>query len=183
MKIVLAVSLLALPLCAAETSVELDPAKTVINFTVPSTLHTVHGHFSLKRGSLKFDAATGKASGEIVVDVASGESGDSSRDNRMRKEILESMKFAEAVFTADKVTGGLAGQGESQLDVHGTLQLHGGSHETTLHFKAQLNGGEVKASTEFTIPYVMWGVKNPSNFLLKVDKTVTMSVEAVGKVQ
>lgn len=172
-----------MPLLAAETSVELDPAKTMVQFSVPSTLHTVHGNFKLKRGSLKFDPATGKASGEIVVDVASGASGDSSRDSRMRKEILETMKFAEAVFIADRVSGMLATQGESQLDVHGTLQLHGGNHETTLHFKAQTSGSELTASTEFIIPFIMWGIKNPSNFLLKVDKTVTMSVTAVGKIQ
>lgn len=174
---------LALPLAAADTMIELDPAKTIVNFTVPSTLHAVHGHFKLKRGSLKFDSASGKAAGEIVVDVLSGESGDDSRDKRMQKEVLESPKFSEAVFTADRVMGVLAPQGASELDVHGTLQLHGGPHETTLHFKAQTSGGEVSASTTFTIPYVMWGIKNPSNFLLKVDKIVEVSVQAVGKVQ
>ena len=172
----------ALPL-AAETSVELDPARSIINFTVPSTLHTVHGHFKLKSGSLRFDSATGKASGEIVVDVTSGESGNGIRDSRMQKEILESMRFAEAVFTADRVSGQLAAQGSSQLDIHGTMKVHGSEHEMTLKLSAQTSGTEVTASTNFTIPYVMWGIKNPSNFLLKVEGKVEMAVQAVGRIQ
>jgi polyisoprenoid-binding protein YceI len=180
-----------LPLAAAETTVELDPARTTISFTLPDVLHTVHGTFKLKRGSLKFDSATGQASGEIVIDVASGDSGSGARDKRMHKEILESARYPEAVFTPDRVSGELALSGESQLDVHGAFQIHGASHEITLHFRAQMesnaSGGakssEVVASTAFVIPYVQWGMKNPSNFLLKVSDKVQMNVQAAGRME
>src|SRR6476646_7260108 len=86
----------SLPLTAAENSIELDPARTSIAFTLGDVLHTVHGTFKLKRGAVKFDSATGSASGEIVVDVASGNSGNSGRDKRMHKEILESVRYPEA---------------------------------------------------------------------------------------
>src|SRR5579863_1064964 len=108
-----------LPLAAAENTIELDPARTSITFTLGDVLHTVHGSFKLKHGSLKFDSTTGVASGEIVVDVASGDSGNGSRDKRMHKEILESARFPDAVFTPDHVTGELMPSGESQLDFHG----------------------------------------------------------------
>jgi len=170
-----------LPLAAAESTVELDPARTTINFTLGDVLHTVHGTFKLKRGSITFDSFTGKASGEIVVDVASGNSGGGTRDKRMHKEILESARYPEAVFTADRVTGELASRGTSELDVHGMFQIHGASHEMTLHFRADVNGGEVAASTGFMIPYVQWGMKNPSNFLLRVSDKVEMNIQAVGR--
>src|ERR1700722_17849561 len=124
----------SLPLAAAQNAIELDPARTTVNFTVDSVLHTVHGSFKLKRGSLKFDSTTRSASGAIVVDVTTGESGNGSRDKRMQKEILESPRFPEAVFTPDHISGTLASSGQSQLDLHGTFQLHGASHEMTLHF-------------------------------------------------
>src|ERR1700686_89435 len=143
-----------LPLAAAENAIDLDPGRTTITFTLADVLHTVHGNFKLKRGTLKFDSSTGKASGEIVVDVARGDSGNGGRDKRMHKEILESARYPEAVFTADRVSGELAPHGESQLDVHGIFQIHGGSHEMTLHFRADLKGGEVAAATGFVIPYV-----------------------------
>jgi len=171
------------PVAAAENAIDLDPGRTAITFTLADVLHTVHGNFKLKRGSLKFDSATGNASGEIVVDVASGDSGNGGRDKRMHKEILESARYPEAVFTADRVSGELAPHGESQLDVHGTFQIHGGSHEMTLHVRADLKGGEVAASTGFVIPYVQWGMKNPSNFLLRVSDKVEVNIRATGRVE
>lgn len=171
------------PLAAAEKTIELDPARTTISFTLADVLHTVHGSFKLKRGALKFDAATGKASGEIVVDVTSGDSGNGGRDKRMHKEILESARYPEAVFIADRVSGELTPRGESQLDVHGNFQIHGASHEMTLHFRATVNGSEVAASTGFVIPYVQWGIKNPSNFLLRVSDKVEMSIKTTGRLQ
>ncbi len=179
----LALLVCSLPLAAAETVVELDPARTIVSFTLADVLHTVHGSFTLKRGSLRLDPAAGKASGEIVVDVASGDSGSGARDRRMHKEILESARYPEAVFTPDRVTGMLAAQGESQLDVHGMFQIHGAGHEMTLHFRAQAKDNEISASTGFVIPYVQWGMKNPSNFLLRVSDKVEVSVQAVGRVQ
>src|SRR5450755_3884234 len=103
----------SLPLAAAQNTIELDPARTTVSFTLPDVLHTVHGTFKLKRGSLKFDSASGAASGEIVVDVASGDSGSGARDKRMHKEILESARYPEAVFTLDRVIGELAPRGKS----------------------------------------------------------------------
>jgi polyisoprenoid-binding protein YceI len=167
-------------LAGADTVLELNPAKTEIAFTVSDTLHTVHGTFKLKRGSIRFDPETGKAAGEIVIDVPSGASGSGMRDKRMQKEILESQKYPEAVFTPDRVDGRLAAQGPSEVDAHGTIRIHGADHELTLHFKIVAEGNQYTASTHFTIPYVLWGMKNPSNFFLKVGDKVEMDVKADG---
>jgi polyisoprenoid-binding protein YceI len=167
--------------CCLAATFQLDPTKAEINFTLHDPLHTVHGAFKLKRGSLQLDPETGKASGEIVIDLPSGASGNGSRDKRMHNEILESQKFPEAVFTPDRVQGNVAAQGTSEIDVHGTFRIHGAAHELTLHFQVQANGGQYSAATHFTIPYVQWGMKNPSNFLLKVDDKVEVDVRAVAE--
>jgi len=167
----------------AETSIELDPARTTVTFTLADVLHTVHGTFKLKRGSIQFDPASGKASGEIVVDVASGNSGGETRDKRMHKEILESARYPDAIFTPDHITGELSPQGESQLDVHGAFAIHGAAHETTFHFRTDVNGNDLTTSTDFVIPYVRWGMKNPSNFLLKVSDQVDVKVHAAGHIK
>lgn len=163
---------------ASLTSLDLDPAKTGIHFTLHDPLHTVHGTFQLKRGSIRFDPDSGKASGEIVVDAASGESGSGARDHRMHKDILQSMRFPVASFVPDRVDGKLPVQGDAQMDVHGMLNLHGAGHELTLHFQVQPAGSEYTASTHFMIPYVEWGLKDPSNFLLKVEKAVEIDIQA-----
>jgi len=167
-------------LAGADTVLELNPAKTEIAFMVDSTLHTVHGTFKLNRGSIRFDPDTGKASGEIVIDVPSGDSGGGMRDKRMLKEVLESAKYPEAVFTPDRVDGRLAAQGPSEVDAHGTIRIHGAEHELTLHFKVTSEGGQYMASTHFSIPYVQWGMKNPGNFVLKVGDKVDVEVKAAG---
>src|SRR5215472_9883492 len=94
-----------------ETAVQADPAQTKVEFTLPSLMHTVHGAFQLKRGDLRFDPAGGKASGELVVDATSGESGSEARDKRMHKSILESARYPEIVFRPDRVNGKVAPAG------------------------------------------------------------------------
>jgi polyisoprenoid-binding protein YceI len=42
---------------AQETSVDLDPAATTIEFTLGATMHTVHGAFNLRSGHIVFEAA------------------------------------------------------------------------------------------------------------------------------
>jgi len=63
MKSNLAIALVTLAgaACAQPTVMELDPAQTRIEFTLGSLLHTVHGSFRLKQGTIRFDPATGAA--------------------------------------------------------------------------------------------------------------------------
>lgn len=174
--------LLWLPVCCFASCTDtwgLDPAKTEIRFTLHDPLHTVHGTFHLKKGTLQLNSETGEASGEIVVDVTSGASGSGARDHRMHKEILESQRYPEAIFTPDHVDGHIAPEGESQIDVHGVFRIHGADHELTLHFKVQAGDGVVTAMAHCEIPYVQWGMKNPSNFFLHVDDKVELDLKAV----
>jgi polyisoprenoid-binding protein YceI len=149
-----------------------DPAHTTVQFKLSATLHTVHGSFKLKGGAVRFNPATGKISGEIVVDATSGASGDDGRDRRMHKDILESAKYPEIVFTPDRVDGAVAPQGASEIQVHGVFHIHGAAHEITLPVEMRMNNGQASAKTNFTIPYVKWGMKNPSSLLLRVGDKV-----------
>ena len=92
---------------AQQVTLRLDPAATQVEFTLGDTLHTVHGSFRLTSGTISFDPATGKASGVLVVDAASGESGNRARDRKMAKDILEAAKFPDLTFTAREVLGKL----------------------------------------------------------------------------
>src|ERR1700685_4005282 len=89
----------------AEVTLNLDLAQSKLHWTLDSTLHTVHGTFNLKRGAVKFDPATGNASGEFVVDAASGESGNDGRDKKMHGEILESARYTEVIFRVKRIEG------------------------------------------------------------------------------
>ena len=84
---------------------QLDPRRTTVTFTLGEVLHTVRGGFRLKQGSLGFDPASGKLTGEIVVDARSGESGSGMRDRKMHREYLESDRYPEIAFHPDRVDG------------------------------------------------------------------------------
>jgi polyisoprenoid-binding protein YceI len=167
----------------AEVTLNLDVAQSKLHWTLDSTLHTVHGTFNLKRGAVKFDAATGNASGEFVVDAASGESGNDGRDKKMHGEILESARYTEVIFRVKRIEGKVLAQGSSNVQIHGTFILHGAEHELTVPVQAELNGHRWKGSAKFSVPYIQWGLKSPNTFLLKADPTVEIELELSGTLQ
>jgi polyisoprenoid-binding protein YceI len=167
---------------AQESTVKLDPAQTTIEFTLDSTLHTVHGTFKLKSGHISFDTSTGNASGEIIVDATSGDSDNKGRDKKMHQEILESEKYPEIVFTPEHVKGAVNPQGVSQVELSGLFRIHGQDHEITMIFEVQPPAGDkVQGSTRFSVPYIQWGIKSPSTFLLRASDTVEIAVHATGQ--
>lgn len=168
---------------AQESAVQLDRGQAKIEFALGSTLHTVHGTFALKNSTLRFDPASGKLSGTVVVDATTGESGNSGRDSRMHREILESMKFPEIVFTPEHVTGTVAPQGSSKVEVSGRFRLHGSDHEVKLPVEITADGKTLQLAIHFEIPYVKWGLKNPSNFLLHASDTVEVDIHASGRME
>jgi|SRR5579862_636885 len=168
---------------AQESVVQIDPARTTIDFSLSGNFHTVHGKFTLKSSTIRFDPSTGKIDGAIVVDATSGESGNGSRDGRMHREILESVKFPEIVFTPSHVTGAVAAEGPSKVEVSGRFRLHGQDHDVTLPADIKAAGGNLQITAHMEIPYVQWGMKNPSNFLLRVSDKVEIEIQATGRVQ
>ncbi len=149
---------------------------------VDSTLHTVHGTFSLKSGTIHFNPETGMAGGEIVVSALSGESGNSSRDKRMHKEILETAKYPDAIFRPTHVDGTVNRSGGSDVKLGGIFFLHGVDHELTAVVHAELAGDHWSGTCKFDVPYAQWGIKDPSNFMLKVKPVVEVEMEIGGEI-
>lgn len=165
---------------AGEIVLVLDPAHSTVHFMVDSTLHTVHGTFALKSGTVHFNPETGKASGEIIVDATSGQSGNGSRDNKMHKKVLESPKYPEATFHPEQIEGKMARTGSSDVKLHGTIQVHGSEHEIVVPVHAELASDHWTGKAAFDVPYIEWGMKDPSNFLLKVRPVVHVELEMKG---
>ena len=181
--------LIALPQHAAPQTivnqlvVSVDPSQSAIHWTLGSSLHTVHGTFALKKGSMQLDLAAGKATGEIAADATSGKSGNDGRDRKMHKDVLESGRFSEVIFRPDSITGKLDTQGESTVQIHGILVLHGSEHELTVPVQTNIAGDHWTGSAKFSVPFIEWGLKNPSTWLLKVEHSVMIDLELKGTVQ
>jgi polyisoprenoid-binding protein YceI len=165
---------------AQNTALQLDPAQTSVKFTLGDVLHTVRGTFQLKHGTLQFEPASGKISGEIVVDAKSGESGSGMRDRKMHKEVLESERYPEMAFRPDKIEGTVASQGKSSVKVHGVFNIHGVDHEITVPAEVEMTADHWTATVHFTVPYANWGMKNPSTLFLRVNDSVEIDLAAAG---
>jgi len=168
---------------ANEIVLAIDPARSKLDWTLGSTLHTVHGTFALKSGTIHLDPTSGKASGEIVADATSGKTDNDSRDKKMHKEVLESQRYPEVIFRPDRVEGAISTQGVFSAQVHGVFVLHGAEHELSLPVRAELSGNHWSGSGKFSVPFIDWGLKNPSNFLLRVNHAVEIETQLEGHLQ
>jgi polyisoprenoid-binding protein YceI len=169
----------AASLGAQERTFRIDPARTTVEFTLGATLHTVHGALRLSSGRVGFDPVTGRASGELVVDSISARTGNAERDAKMHREILESARFPRIVFRPDRVEGKVAGQGVSKVELHGSFEIHGVRHEVAVPVEVRASAEEYAVTASFGVPYVKWGMKNPSTFILRVSDHVDVAVHAV----
>lgn len=163
----------------AQTRYRIDPSKSQVQFVLKG-FHTVHGHFSVSSGDITFDRTTGAMSGSIAIAAASGDSGDTLRDKKMDKEELKVKKFPVVTFAPAKFTGALAQAGSSTIQVEGILTLLGTPHPITLPMTVDIQGTDCTAKGTFVIPYVEWGLKDPSNFLMHMEKQVTINLDFKG---
>jgi hypothetical protein len=161
----------------------IDPAQSTLHWTLDTTLHLVHGTFTVKRGELTVDTTNGKTTGEIVADATSGKTDNDSRDKKMHQEILETPRFPEIVFRISQIEGFTSPSGKVPLKLHGVFLIHGAQHDMVIPGDADFAGDHWNGSAKFVVPYIEWGIKNPSNFLLKASPTVDVSLELSGTVR
>lgn len=187
--------LIALPAClllllaatangsAQAVAIRFDPSQSKVLWTLADVLHTVHGAFQLASGNITFDPKNGDATGLFTVNEDTGQSGDSTRDNRMKKSLLKTAQYPTATFRPTHVSGALKPNGVSNLVVTGIFHLYGADHPLQLNFKVNTSGQAVAATTHFEIPYVAWGMRDPSTLFLRVGKSVEMEIDATGVLQ
>lgn len=161
---------------------ELNPANTRIDYTLQGWPHVTHGTFQLERGIIRIDPATGKADGSVIVSTASGDSGSHMRDSEMKDSILEVQRYPKITFTPQQAEGQRASRGEFPAKIRGILTLHGNPHEITLRLMVQPSADQFTATTHFVVPYVAWGLKNPSLLIFRCASTVDVDVSTQGHV-
>jgi polyisoprenoid-binding protein YceI len=167
---------------AQQTTLNVDPARTSIQFTLDAALHTVHGMFQAKQCELRVDPASGALSGEIVVDARSGQTGNGMRDRKMHKDVLESEQYPEISFRPDRAIGAIALQGKSSVKVHGIFRIHGVDREIEVPAEVEMSDSSWTANVHFTIPYAKWGMKNPSTLFLRVSDSVEIDFATAGSI-
>jgi len=166
------------PLAAAaqEQVLILQAAKTSVTFIVKATGHDVEGAVPFAFGQIRFDPETGAASGELTVDVRRSRTGNSLRDWEMHRSVLETERYPLAVFRPNRMQGTLSPSGTSDLVLAGIVIFHGSEHALNVPVRATLAGDNVTAEAVFDVPYVAWGLRNPSMLFLQVSPVVVVTV-------
>ena len=158
-----------------------NPDASTVAFALTGTGHSVSGKFHVQSGSIDFDRSAQKISGSVVVAAGSGDSGEPSRDKKMNSEVLDVAHFAEVSFVPQSYQGAIAATGDSTVQVTGIFTLHGTPHDLTAPMQIHIDGANLTAKTHFTVPYVKWGLKDPSIFILKVAKEVGIDLTLAGR--
>lgn len=180
--------LISLPLLLAPVAFaqhqtfNVSPDASQVAFTLGGADHGTRGTFHVVSGSIDFDPSGQKISGSVVVAAGSGDSGNKSRDHKMTTDVLDAGQFAEVSFVPRSYQGTIAASGDSTIQVTGTFTLHGTPHDLTVPMQLHIDGTNLTAKTHFTVPYVQWGLKDPSIFMLKVAKEVGIDLTLVGRV-
>ena len=167
---------------AQHRNFNVNPDASQVTMTLNTTHELVNGTFHVQSGSIEFDRSTPKMSGLVVVLAASGRTGNGSRDKKMNKDILEVEQYATVSFEPKTYTGALAPSGDSTIQVTGIFTLLGAPHEITIPMLVHLEVASATAKAHFVVPYVQWGLKNPSFMFWKADNDVAIDLNLVGTI-
>lgn len=159
-----------------------DPGTSEVRFTLGASDHPVEGSFHVTSGDFTLDPQSGAMTGTVSVDASSGQSGNQSRDKKMTTAQLKAQTYPAVTFAPVKFSGQVKESGDSSGPVEGTFTLIGQAHPITVPMSVQMDGDHFSASGSFTVPFVSWGVKDPSFMFMKVDKEVKIDLKLTGTV-
>ena len=161
---------------------KVDPASSEIHFTLGASDGPVNGTFHVTSGEFTLDPGTGAMTGAVSVDAASGDSGKKSRDKKMANDEMKAQTYSAVTFAPAKFSGQVKDSGDSTGQVEGSFTLIGQAHSITVPMTVHVEGDHFTASGSFTVPFVSWGMKDPSFMFMKVEKEVKVQLKLTGTV-
>ena len=180
---VVALALIFAPAALAQhQTFAVNPDASEVKMKLNTTHEVVDGTFHIQSGSINFDRAASHISGIVIVAAGSGKTGNDSRDKKMNKDILKVDQFATVSFAPKSYSGTVAASGDSTIQVSEVFTLLGTDHDLTIPMQIHIDGSKATAKAQFVIPYVQWGLKNPSFMFWKADNDVAMDLNLVGQV-
>jgi polyisoprenoid-binding protein YceI len=178
-----ALGLILVPVALAQQqTLVVNPDASEVRITLKTTHEVVNGTFHIQSGSIEFDRSAAKMSGSVVVLAGSGRTGNDSRDKKMKKDILEVEQHAAVSFEPRSFAGVIRPSGDSTLQVTGIFTLLGTGHEITIPIAVHLEDATATARAHFVVPYIQWGLKDPSFLFWKADKEVAIDLVLTGRI-
>jgi polyisoprenoid-binding protein YceI len=178
---VLAFAVILAPAALAQRQTfAVNPDASEVKMTLKTTHEVVYGAFHIQSGSVEFDRSTPKMSGSVAVLAGSGKTGNGSRDKKMNREILQVEQHATVSFEPKSYAGVIAPSGDSTIQVTGIFTLLGTPHEITIPMLVHLEDTTATVKAQFVVPYIQWGLKDPSFLFWKADNDVAIELFLTG---
>ena len=170
-------ALLAPAVRAAEVPLTVDAEHSSVTFAAHATGHGFEGALGNYEAALALDPAAGRVTRAVFrFKVADLTTHHEKRDHEMQAW-LEPEKQPQAEFTLDRLEPGAAGVWQA----HGTLLLHGTTHEITFPITVKTEGGRTTIDGTAELDHRQWSLPVIRKFgLLKVDPVVTVHFHLEG---
>jgi polyisoprenoid-binding protein YceI len=159
-----------------------NPDSSEVKMTLITNHDAVNGSFHVQSGSIDFDRSASMISGSVVVAAGSGKTGNDSRDKKMSKDVLQTERYTTVSFEAKSYSGTIAPSGDSTIQVTGVFTLLGTPHDLTIPLLIHIDGEKCNAKAHFVVPYVQWGLKDPSFMMFKTEKQVDIDISLAGRI-
>ena len=167
---------------AQQQTFTVNPDASEVKMKLNTTHEVVNGTFHIQSGSIEFDHSNPKMSGSVAVLAGSGKTGNDSRDKKMNKDILKVDQYTTVSFAPKTYTGTITPSGDSTIQVSGVFTLLGNAHDLTIPMQVHMDGSKATARAQFVVPYVQWGLKNPSFLIWKAENDVAIDLNLIGQV-
>ena len=150
--------------------------------TAKGSTKDVSGEFHLTADGFDLDVSKPTT---FAVDLTTLTSDKDLRDRRVQNLGLETAKFPTATFTAARVVGfdkSLPADQEQDLQLSGTLDLHGVKKDVTWDVKARREGDVITALATLKFKFADFGIPilNIADFV-SVQDSVTLQVQVVAQ--
>ena len=152
-------------------------------FTSKAPLETFKGRTELIRGWIDWDPAdlTAPLDGEIVVDLASLDTGKNKRNEHMRENHLETDRFPTAtlrpVAVLSDAPSALPPGSEADIRLRGAFDLHGVTRTLECDVRLRRDGADaVTVTTEFPVLMSDHDIERPKFLVMKLADEQQVSV-------
>jgi len=181
--VTLTLAVMLAPVALAQHQIfAISPDASEVKMKLNTTHEVVNGTFHVQSGSIESDRSATKMSGVVVVAAGSGKTGNDSRDKKMNRDILKVDQYTTVSFAPKMYTGTIPVSGDATIQVSGVFTLLGAPHDLTIPMQLHVDGSKATAKAQFVVPYVQWGLKNPSFLIWKAENDVAIDLTLVGNI-
>ena len=148
----------------------------------PSALK-IHGKGIAPRGQIVIE--DGLASGDLVFDLETLDTGIKLRNEHMKQKYLETSKFSQAKLTLTKLSVPAALKADSKIDAapfEGVLSLHGVQKPVKGMAKLARASNQLSIDANFGLKIVDYGINSPTFAGITMAEDVQITVEVTAPI-